>query len=191
MGLMRFGVLFTGVATGALAVAGPREEVLARAAGCASIVDDAAWLACYRAAAAPMEASLAGGPLPAPLPAAAPAPAPAPAPNTAPVPGFGTAGQSQANPLTAPATQLRAVPETAATDHITAHVVRYSFSSQKYFTVVLDNGQVWQQINGDNDFAALKGPPEQYEATIKHGFFGSYNLTFNGVAGLFRVRRIT
>lgn len=58
-----------------------------------------------------------------------------------------------------------------------------------YFTLLLDNGQVWQQINGDDDFAILKEPAQEYEVTIKHGFFGSYNLTFTGVAGLFRVRR--
>jgi len=36
----------------------------------------------------------------------------------------------------------------------------------------------------------LQRPASEYEVTIRHGFFGGYNLTIAGVAGLFRVRRI-
>jgi hypothetical protein len=192
---VRFGLLATCSAITALAVAGPREEVFARAARCASLVDDAAWLACYRAAAAPMEASLAAAITSSP-PAARPAP-PAPAAPSAPVPAaaadvsrFGILDHAQSNALSAPAEKFHPAPETASSEHITAHLLKYSFSSQKYFTVVLDNGQVWQQINGDDDFAILKRAPSEYEVTIKHGLFGGYNLTITGVAGLFRVRRI-
>jgi hypothetical protein len=207
MRLFRFGLLFAGAVTGALAVAGPREEVLARAAHCASIVDDAAWLACYRAAAAPMESALAAAgnqasaasspsppvPMPRPVPVPVPVPAPAPAPPAPQVAAarFGIAADAPSNALVAPAEQLHPAPQTATTDHITAHVIRYSLSTQKYFTLVLDNGQVWQQINGDDDFAVLSGPAQRYEVTIRHGLFGSYNLTITGIAGLFRVRRIT
>jgi hypothetical protein len=191
-----FVVLPSCLAMAALAVAGPREQVLARAARCASIADDAAWLACYRAAAEPMEASLAAARMPAPSAAEPPVatPAPALAPPSADAPAtsaFGIAGGAQPNALLAPPGQLHPAPPSAATDHISAHVVRYSFSTQKYFTLVLDNGQVWQQINGDDDYAVLKGPAQDYQVTISHGFFGSYNLTFTGIAGLFRVRRIT
>jgi hypothetical protein len=150
----------------AQAIAGPREEVLARATRCGAIVEDAAWLACYRAAAAPMEASLAAA-----------------------ATGFGHAGALQVSPLTAPPAAKQPAPE-SSTDHLTAHVRKASFSTQNYFTLVLDNGQVWQQINGDDDFAVLKRPAQEYEVTIRHGLFGSYNLTFTGIAGLFRVRRI-
>jgi hypothetical protein len=178
MRLIRFGLLASCAVT-TLAVAGPREEVYAGAARCASLPDDAAWLACYRAAAAPMEASLAAAIT------SAPAPAPAPAASQ-----FGILDSAQSKALSAPAEKFPPAPETASSDHITAHLLKYSFSSQKYFTLVLDNGQVWQQINGDDDFAVLKRPASEYEVTIKHGLFGSYNLTFTGLAGLFRVRRI-
>jgi len=193
-GAIRIVVLLACTATAAPAVAGPREEVLARAAGCAALADDAAWLACYRAAAAPMDAALAAAtasvsavPL-APAPPIAPAPAPADH-----APDFGIISSGQANELTAPVERFHPAPATAAaaTDHITAHVLKVSFSSQRYFTLLLDNGQTWQQINGDDEFVVLQRPASEYQVTIKHGFFGSYNLTFAGVAGLFRVRRIT
>ena len=111
--------------------------------------------------------------------------------------GFGLAANADGNQLTAPAAQVsggtatvKAAADSDAVDHITAHLVSYRFSSQNYFTVVLDNGQTWRQINGDNAFAELKLPAQQYAVTIKHGFFGSYNLTIAGQPGLFRVRRI-
>jgi hypothetical protein len=183
-------------------IAGPREDVLARAARCAAIAEDAAWLACYRAAAASMEASLAAASAPARLsvpptaptvPTAPTAPiAPIAAPPASPAgdgAGFGKPGPLQVSPLTAPPAAKQPAPE-SSTDHLTARVLKVTFSTQHYFTLVLDNGQVWQQINGDDDFAVLKRPAQEYEVTISHGFFGSYNLTFTGVAGLFRVRRI-
>jgi hypothetical protein len=163
---IRLGLLIGCSAIAARTNAGPREEVLARAARCAAIAEDAAWLACYRAAAAPMEAALAAATI-----------------------GFGHAAPLQATPLTAPPAAKRPAPD-SATDHLTAHVLKVTFSPQNYFILVLDNGQVWQQINGDDEFAVLKRPAQEYEVTIRHGFFGSYNLTFTGVAGLFRVRRI-
>ena len=188
---IRLGLVVACCTFAARSIAGPREEVLARAARCASIVEDAAWLACYRAAAAPMEASLAAASAPARVSApATPATPATPAAHAADAAGFGNPDRLQVNPLTAPAAAVHPAPETSSTDHLTAHVLKVSFSTQNYFTLVLDNGQVWQQINGDNDFAVLKAPAQEYEVTIRHGFFGSYNLTFAGVAGLFRVRRI-
>jgi hypothetical protein len=174
MRLIPCGLLIACAAATAAAMAGPRDEVLERARQCGSLADDAAWLECYRAAAAPMAAAMA-----APM-----ASRDASAPAFAPV-------ASDSNPLTAPALSLRPARAAAASDHITAHLVSYSFTSQKYFVLVLDNGQVWQQINGDDEFAVLRQPASQYEVTIKHGLFGSYNLTISGFAGLYRVRRVS
>jgi hypothetical protein len=191
------GLLFVCAATTAVALAGPRDDVLARVRECGSLADDAAWLECYRAAAAPMAAAIAarGASAPAAVPAPATMPVPATTPAAAPKAETASAGfgiiNRESNPLTAPAEALHPPREAAASDHITAHLLRYSFTSQNYFVLVLDNGQVWQQINGDDEFAVLRQPASQYQVTIRHGLFGSYNLTISGTPGLYRVRRIS
>jgi hypothetical protein len=195
MRLIPCGLLLLCAAATAVALAGPRDDVLARVRQCGSLADDAAWLDCYRAAAAPMAAAIAARGAPPPTAAPAPTPVPTLAPAAAPkvetaAAGFGIINR-ESNPLIAPAEALHPPREPAASEHITAHLSRYSFTSQNYFVLVLDNGQVWQQINGDDEFAVLRQPASQYEVTIKHGLFGSYNLTISGAPGLYRVHRIS
>lgn len=56
---------------------------------------------------------------------------------------------------------------------------------------VLDNGQTWRQIDGDDAQVADSSPGEPpLRVTIAKGLFGSYNLTIEGRNGLIRVRRV-
>ena len=54
---------------------------------------------------------------------------------------------------------------------------------------VLDNGQIWRQLDGD-DVQVLEAPPGTLKVTIERGAFGSYHLTIEGRNGLVRVRRV-
>lgn len=74
-------------------------------------------------------------------------------------------------------------------DSITATVRDYSFNPYDKFIVVLDNGQIWQQLESDSGLARfMKG--EKNSVTISRGMLGSYNLVVNDASILFKVRRL-
>lgn len=54
----------------------------------------------------------------------------------------------------------------------------------------LDNGQTWQQLEGDDADIAVFKIDDQSSVTISRGRFGSYNLTVQGYGRPIRVRRI-
>ena len=55
---------------------------------------------------------------------------------------------------------------------------------------VLENGQVWRQIDGDG--TVVLDPPQgkTMKVLIERGLLGSYNLTIEGRNGLIKVTRI-
>jgi hypothetical protein len=53
---------------------------------------------------------------------------------------------------------------------------------------ILDNGQVWRQIDGDD--APVRDSIAGSKATIQRGLFDSFNLVIEGRNGLVKVRRI-
>jgi hypothetical protein len=65
----------------------------------------------------------------------------------------------------------------------------YTFDKLGWFTVTLDNGQVWKQVNGDTTYAHWKKPAGGYQVRVSKGFLGSFNLQVQGEPGLFKVRR--
>lgn len=75
-------------------------------------------------------------------------------------------------------------------DEVAAPVRQYSFDMRGWFTVTLDNGQVWRQVPGDTLLAKWKKPAGIYFATITRGFFGSYNLQLRGLSGIYKVERV-
>ena len=150
-----------------------RDAVMAGAFRCTSAGDEREWLNCYYAAAQPMRARLGLSAAPqATTIAHAPPPVPLPA---APVAQFGR------KPPRA------AIPDNV--DHITAQMQSYTFDKLGWFTVTLDNGQVWKQIQGDTTYAKWKKPAASYQVRVSHGFLGSYNLQVHGLAGLYKVMR--
>lgn len=66
----------------------------------------------------------------------------------------------------------------------------YTFDKFGWFTVTLQNGQVWQQVHGDTTYARWKKSAGAYMVRVSEGFLGSYNLQVQGEPGLFKVRRI-
>ncbi len=55
---------------------------------------------------------------------------------------------------------------------------------------VLDNGQVWRQIDGDDTNVLEPAPGSAPKVTITHGLFDSYDLTMEGRNGFIKVRRV-
>ena len=72
-------------------------------------------------------------------------------------------------------------------EFITAKVAAVSFNAIAHFTVTLDNGQVWRQLESDTVTARLKGAET---VTITKGFWSSYSLAVDGVWGTYKVKRI-
>jgi len=81
-------------------------------------------------------------------------------------------------------------PRPPEVDQVNATVREFSKTMRGRALFVLDNGQTWRQLEGD-DAQVLEPPPGTIlKVTIARGAFGSYNLTIEGRNGLIRVRRI-
>ncbi len=141
-----------------------RSGVLRSAFACGPEQDEKSWLNCFYAAAEPMRARL------------------------------GLASAVQAPPPRASAMPndygLPPKPQPGEVTHVKARMASYSFDGRHLFTVTLENGQVWRQVDGDTSYAHWAAAPGHYIATISNGVFGSHNLTVTGESGLFKVRRI-
>ncbi|HEY4076334.1 MAG TPA: hypothetical protein VGM26_05310 [Rhizomicrobium sp.] len=148
-----------------------RDDVMSGAFRCNGQADDRQWLNCYYGAAQPMRGRL--GLSAAPQMHAVPVPAPVPVP----VQQFGKAPPP---PATIPAN----------VDHVTANMQSYSFDKLGWFTVTLDNGQVWKQVHGDTDFAKWKKPAAGYQVRVSRGFLNSFSLQVKGQPGLYKVLRV-
>ncbi|HEY1631846.1 MAG TPA: hypothetical protein VGF56_11055 [Rhizomicrobium sp.] len=78
--------------------------------------------------------------------------------------------------------------DSSTLDSIEAKVTAYSFTPFGKFVVVLDNGQIWQQSEGDPDRAHLTGASNT--VSISRGAFGSYAATINDGHHQFKVTRV-
>jgi hypothetical protein len=144
----------------------PRYQATAEALRCNGVADERQWLNCYYAAAGPVRAQLG-------LP---------PAPQTAPlIPGNAPMIASiQPGRQPAPATLLPAG---------WVQMSSYNFDRNGIFTVVLANGQHWQQLSGDTDLAHWKKPAASYQVRITHGALHSVNLKIKGEAANYKVEQ--
>jgi hypothetical protein len=77
----------------------------------------------------------------------------------------------------------------AQRDRIAAKVVDVAYNFFRIFTVTLDNGQVWRQVDSDTRKARFKNDRTE-TVTITRGFMDSYHLTINGAWGDYTVKRI-
>jgi hypothetical protein len=141
-----------------------RDDVVRSALECNRTATGRDWLTCFYAAAEPVRTRLG---LSSSARIAAPRPAPPPASE------FGL----NPKPVKQPAS-------------VTAHMADYQFDRNHLFTVTLDNGQVWQQIAGDDRVADWDKPAATYAVAIGHGMFGSYNFRVLKSGGLYKVRRV-
>jgi len=79
---------------------------------------------------------------------------------------------------------------------ITATVVELARTLRGRSIFVLDNGQVWRQLDGDDADVHDPRPGKTMKVAIEMNFVGSllggysYNLTIEGRAGLIRVQRV-
>ena len=70
---------------------------------------------------------------------------------------------------------------------LVARAAHLSVNAHQHFTVTLDNGQVWRQLDSDTGAARFR---EGDTVRIKRGFMDSYSLTAEGGYGLYKVKRI-
>lgn len=70
-----------------------------------------------------------------------------------------------------------------------ARVAQYSFSPHGQFTIVLDNGEVWRQLDSDDGAARFRHAGENI-VQISRGFWGSYDLKLNAANIVFKVTRV-
>jgi hypothetical protein len=140
-----------------------RDTVIVAASRCGSVAAERPWLDCYYAAANPARSLLGLTPVAVPAPATALSPAPA-----------GQGGMFDKQPING-----------------RGRMASYKFDSNGFFTVVLDNGEVWRQIDGDTTMAHWFRKPGFYVATVTAGALGSSNLSVQGEGRSYRVRRVS
>jgi hypothetical protein len=147
-----------------------RDAAMTEAARCAGVSEDRLWLDCFYAASNPVRAVLALPPLGGSPASNAPQPAPQrPQRTRSFLPGL--FGQTVIE--------------------VRAHMVCYGFDAHSKFTITLDNGQTWRQLEGDSGVADWRGPADRYLVTITNGALGSHNLTAKGTSGMFKVERVS
>lgn len=71
------------------------------------------------------------------------------------------------------------------------HMASYKFDSNGFFTVVLDNGEAWRQLDGDTTMAHWFRKPGSYVVTVTAGVLGSSNLRVQGEGRSYKVRRVS
>jgi hypothetical protein len=142
----------------------PRYQVTAEALRCNGLADERQWLNCYYAAAGPVRAQLGLPPAP-----QAPPPIPGNAPRVASM-----------QPQAAPAKSM--LPGAGW-----VQMSSYRFNRNGIFTIVLANGQQWQQLSGDTNLAHWTKPAESYQVRITRGALRSLNLKVKGEAANYKV----
>jgi len=138
-----------------------RDAVIVAASRCGSVAAERPWLDCYYAAANPARSLLGLAPV------AAPAPATLPPARTS------HGGMFDKQPVKG-----------------SGRMASYTFDSNGFFTVVLDNGEVWRQIDGDTTMARWFRKPGFYVVTVTAGALGSSNLGVQGEGRSYKVRRV-
>jgi hypothetical protein len=147
------------------------QDASAEIARCAAITDSAARLKCFDAAA----------------PRANSAPAAQPAREAPDRDGFGFPPP----PVTRVENFGKSRPPPEIT-RITATVLELGRTARGRPIFILDNGQVWRQIDGDDTDVQDPQPGKTMKVAIEIGVWllGNYNLTIEGQNALVRVRRV-
>ena len=134
-----------------------RDEVMSGAARCAGIADNRTWLDCFYGSAQPMRAILGL------------APAPAAQTKLVPPPGAAYMGAPDAVRQAPPEKSRGFLADILGSSKPVASNVpmaSYKFGRDGTFTVVLANGETYQQKESDLAFAKWNRPAETYQVTI-------------------------
>jgi hypothetical protein len=145
-------------------------------AKCADIADAALRLKCFDEAVPRAKSALA-----------------APPPETPTKSGFlEWFGFSRPQPTTKPEDFGKPPPESlpGEINEVTANVLEFAKNPRGKSVFILENGQVWRQL--DSDGTLVIDPPQgtTMKVTIERGALGSYNLTIAGRNGLIKVFRL-
>jgi hypothetical protein len=73
---------------------------------------------------------------------------------------------------------------------ITSTVIEFALTPRGKGLFVLENGQVWRQLDADDTRVLEPDPGKPMKVTIEIGFLESYNLLIEGRRGLIKVRRL-
>lgn len=189
MNLSRIACIAAIIAVPVAAFAGPQEDLIEGMAKCAVIGENSARLACYDALAPQLKA-------------ARTAPPGESRPWYDPGRIFGTSPSAQTTPEQFGAENLappapppprpgEPVPPTPPQplDSIAAKVTDYAYNPLGRVVIFLENGQVWQQLEGDTDRVHFK-KGEVNTVVISRGMLGSYNLRVNDTGLAIKVRRL-
>jgi hypothetical protein len=145
-----------------------RDAVMSAAGRCGSEAAERSWLDCYYAAAGPVRARLGLSP------------APGASPGQVPVHAMAHRDTGLMDGLLG----TRDV-ETAS------RMASYAFDGNGLFTVTLENGEVWRQIDGDGHIAHWSKAAPSYAVTIINGAAKSFSLSVKGNPVSYKVRRIS
>ncbi len=153
-------------------------DALADFVKCADIVEAVKRLECFDAATARGKAAL-----------APPAQSAQPPKEKSLLDWFGLSKPSQA---TKPEDFGKPAPEPAAKEitEISDTVLEFAKTARGKAIFILQNGQVWRQIDGDTTEVLAPAPGKTMRVTIEIGLFGSYNLMVEGRNGLIKVNRL-
>lgn len=181
-----------GLAVAFPASAGPRDDVLAGMNKCVSVADDKERLACYDALKPQVQAAAAETPQ-----------------QVAKEEGSSWFGldhlfEGRPAPQVEPKQfgsdrlpaqeQAKVMPPAIAAAHdlesITATLTDFAFNHTDRFIVFLDNGQVWQQSDGDSDKAHFRTKPGDNTVIITRGMIGTYQLQIGTAKKIYKVTRI-
>ena len=81
-------------------------------------------------------------------------------------------------------------PEPKGITEITAATIEFGKTPRGKALFILDNGQVWRQLDADSTDVLPPQLGSVMKVTIETGVFGSYNLTIEGRNGLIKVTRL-
>lgn len=73
---------------------------------------------------------------------------------------------------------------------LTATVAEFAKTPRGKSIFILDNGQVWRQLDSDSDEVFEPAPGKAMKVTIEAGYLGGYNLSVEGRNGIIKVRRL-
>ncbi|HEX5863745.1 MAG TPA: hypothetical protein VF014_05725 [Casimicrobiaceae bacterium] len=73
---------------------------------------------------------------------------------------------------------------------MTATVLEFAKNPRNKAVFILDNGQVWRQIDSDSTVVRDPAPGTAMKVTIETGALGSYNLTIESRNALIKVSRL-
>ena len=172
-----FAALFVSLLIATPAHADPTRDALAEVAKCVDIADAADRLKCFDKAAALARTALAPS-------------SPPTAEKRSFLDWFGFA-KPPSPPKTAEEYGKPAPTSDAdGISSISANVLEFARTPRGLAVFILENGQIWRQLEGDTSVVRDPVPGAPMKVTIENGFLGSYNLTIDGRNGLIKVTRL-